>query len=577
MSKYLRIINLTNKINSSISFKELIGSIIDAGKELLDAEGASLLLMDADPDELIFDVVVSDKGEIIQGKKIRIGTGIAGHAAKTGKPVISNDVSKDERFYSAIDIDSGFVTRSVVAVPVRTKNKLVGVLEVVNSFRDEGFTEDDADMLSHIADAAALAIQNNELVTSLRNRVNELTCIYEISQSIYFSDDIEQLLGKVIGAIERVIRARRCSFIILEDDSETIRHFVSNAAIGGNRPADIKNTLMGHVARSGDPLLVYNLADDPKFAARLNMSNYRTNSFICIPMKIQDKVIGILNVTDKPDGEPFDSFDLRVLSTISQQVAAMYENILHYRAELERRRIEHDLEIAAEIQRQALTNIPGDIKGATVGGFIHPARYVGGDFYEISEIGDRFICAAMGDISGKGIPAAIFLSTVRNVLRNEMLKSVSPENLIPRINMLVFNESYNGMFCTFFYALIDKRDHLIHYSSAGHNPQLYYASDTDTFFELTTSGKPLGIFNDTVFGCKSIPYEKGDLLILFTDGLVEHGNYGAIAMEDLQSLVRANRSLTGETISDKVREFAKKKNEGKETLDDSTFLVISLL
>jgi phosphoserine phosphatase RsbU/P len=577
MSKYLRIINLTNKINSSISFKELIGSIIDAGKELLNAEGASLLLTGSDPDELIFDIVISDKGEIIQGKKLKIGTGIAGIAAVSGKPVLSNDVSKDGRFYAAIDHDSGFVTRSAVAVPIKTKNRLVGVLEVVNSFKEEGFTDEDADMLTHIADAAALAIQNNELVMSLRNRVNELTCIYEISQSIYFSDDLEQLLTKVIGAIGRVIRASRCSFVILEEDGITVKHFVSNPILRSGKPVNIENTLMGHVAKSGDPLLVYNLADDPKFASRMHMSNYKTNSFICIPMKIQDRVIGILNVTDKPNEEPFDSFDLRVLSTISQQVAEMYDNIRHYQTELERRQIEHDLEIAAEIQRQALCNIPTDIKGATVGGFIRPARYVGGDFYEISEIGDRFICAAMGDISGKGIPAAIFLSTVRNVLRNEMLKSASPENLIPRINAQVFNESYNGMFCTFFYALIDKRDHIIHYSSAGHNPQLYYASDTDTFFELTTSGKPLGIFNDTVFGCKSIPYEKGDLLILFTDGLVEHGNYGEIAMEDLHSIIRNNRSLPGASISDKVQTFAEEKNIDHEAHDDSTFLIVSLL
>jgi phosphoserine phosphatase RsbU/P len=573
MLKYKRIIDLTNKINSLMNFKELISTIIDSAKDLLDAEGSSLLLTGPDPDELIFDVVISDKGEIIQGKRIKVGTGIAGNVAKTGEPVLVNDVTKDDRFYAAIDQDSGFITRSALAVPIKTKNRLVGVIEVVNSSHDQGFTQEDIEMLTHIANAAALAIQNNELVTNLKNRINELTCIYEISQSIYFSADPNVLLTKVIGAISRVIRASRCSFIILEDDGKTVKLFVSSVETA--HPVSIENSMIGHVIKSGDPLLVYNLDDDPKFAHRLNMGKYKTKSFMCIPMKIHDKVIGVLNVTDKPEEEPFDSFDLRVLSTISQQVAEMYDNIRHYSDEIERHRIEHDLSIAAEIQKQSLCNIPTKIKGADAGGFIRPARYVGGDFYEISEIGERYLCAAVGDISGKGIPAAIFLSTVRNVLRNEMLKSVSPENLIPRLNTLIFSESYNGMFCTFFYALIDKRDRMIHYSSAGHNPQLFYAHESDTFFELSTTGRPLGVFNDSVFGCKSIPYEKGDILILFTDGLVEHGGAGELTMEELLELIRDNRTLSGTQISDKVKDASILKMKGHETNDDSTFLAVS--
>ncbi|HNX58484.1 MAG TPA: GAF domain-containing protein, partial [Spirochaetota bacterium] len=481
MAKYQRIIEIMNKMNSSMSFQKLLATITDSAAELLSAEGASLLLRDKKSDELIFDVVVSDKGEIIKGKRIKIGVGIAGHVAKTGETTVVNDVMSDARFYSEIDASSGFSTKSAIAAPVQIHGKLIGVIEAVNSRNAQGFTSDDASTLRYLCDAAALSIQTHELVLSLKNRVAELTCIYEISQSIYFSENIPELLARVITAIKKVIRSERCSFVILDDDGESVKYFVSST--GENYEIKLKDSLIGHVIKTGDPLLVFDLENEDRYQPGINMGNYKSKSFICIPMKLNRKVIGVLNVTDKSESDTFDSFDLRVLSTISQQVAEMYDNVREYRDDIERRRIEHDLQIAAEIQRQSLTELPDKVNGMDMAGFIRPARYVGGDFFEVTEYNERFISVGVGDISGKGIPAAIFLSTVRNALRHEVIKNNMPESLFRNVNKWVCNESYNGMFCTFFYALIDREDKLIHYASAGHNPQIFFNTGEDRFME----------------------------------------------------------------------------------------------
>ncbi|MGL4368690.1 MAG: GAF domain-containing protein, partial [Spirochaetota bacterium] len=320
MTRYKKIIEIMNTINRSVDFQSLMSTIIDSAKELLQSEGASLLLVDKETDELIFDIVISCKGEIIQGKRIKVGAGIAGEVARTEKPLIVNDAVSDPRFYSDIDRASGFITKNIIAAPVIMKDRLVGVLEAVNSSKPEGFSGDDLVTMGYLADAAAISINNQELVKNLRNRVDELTCIYEISQSIYFSTDVHEFLSRVISAIHRVIRAERCSFVILDDSGTGVRYCVTSSGALPPSQVDIENSLMSHVIRSGDPLLVHNLDEFRQFE-RIATSRYQSKSFLCVPIKLHNRVIGVLNVTDKPHSEIFDSFDLRVLSTISQQVA----------------------------------------------------------------------------------------------------------------------------------------------------------------------------------------------------------------------------------------------------------------
>ena len=232
---------------------------------------------------------------------------------------------------------------------------------------------------------------------------------------------------------------------------------------------------MYNVIRTGDPLLVYNVDEDMGKAGRgLKTRSYGSKSFICVPMKLRDRVIGVLNVTDKHRGDVFDSFDLRVLSTVANQVAETYENVLLQKKSYERERLEKELEIAAEIQGRTLSVVPDSIHGVSAGAFTIPSSYVGGDFFEFSPFSDDSFGVAVGDVSGKGIPAAIFMNSVRYALRFELLRHREPADLMGRLNNWVYKESFSGMFCTFFYAFVDAKARTVSYASGGHNEQLFY-------------------------------------------------------------------------------------------------------
>ncbi len=572
MSEYEKIIHIMNQINSTINFQNLLNTIIDSAKDLLKAEGASLLLLDEENDELIFDVVVSEKGEIIRGRRLKVGEGIAGYVAEHVEEVIVRDVSGDKRFFTEIDMRSGFVTKSIIAVPVKMKNKLIGVLEVVNSLRPESFIDRDMTMLKYIADAAAVAINNQELVISLRNRVNELTCIYEISQSIYFTFDIRDFLYKILKAVNEVIKAEKCSFVIINEEGTDVEYFVSTK--DDNYSVDLDSSLMAHVLKTGDPLLVYDAENDAQFITAKKKSNrYNSKSFICVPMKLRDRIIGVMNVTDKPRGEIFDSFDLRVLSTVASQVAETYENVLLQKEKYERERINNELAIAADIQRRSMSVIPDWLTGVSIGAFTIPSSYVGGDFYDITVFDDRFFSGSVGDVSGKGIPAAIFMNSVRNALRFEAVMHKEPEDIISRINTWIYRESLSGMFCTFFYFLADLKKKTVSYCSAGHNAQLYFESNTDTFHPLKARGRPLGIEEKSEFESGTFSYEPGDFLILFTDGLVEEVYEGMMHINEIKEFIRKNRLIEADAITESIKgEILDSETELMR--DDSTFVLV---
>ena len=578
MKKYKKLVEVMSRINTSTNFNDLLRNIIDSAKELIGVDAASYLVKDEETDELIFDVVISDKGQIITGKRLKIGEGVAGHVAQTKQPIIINDAANCDIFCDSIDQMSGYTTNNIIAVPVSINDKLIGVLEAVNSTHTEGFSDTDIAMLSYLADAASIAINKHDLLVSLKNRVNELTCIYEISQSIYFTFNIDEFLERILEAVNKIIKAKRCSFALLDEKNSEVVHFASTEKV--DYTIDLKNSLMQYVIDSGDPLLVHNVNHDFQYISKrikpkgMEKGDYSSDSFICVPMKIRDKILGVLNVTDKQSGASFDSFDLRVLATIANQVAETYENILFEKEKSEREKLQNELKIASELQVRSLSPVPKNTDQVSFGAFSIPAQTVGGDFFEISMFSnDQFSCS-IGDVSGKGVHAAIFMNSIRNALRFESLKSKEPEILLPKVNQWAYNESYKGMFCTFVYCLIDIPSQSISYSSAGHNAQLYFDAAQDEFQEIKIKGKPLGIDDQSLFEVKTLDYKKDDLLILFTDGLIEENSDSAFTMEDLTNFIIENKEKDAKTMVSILKDNILKIASNGNMWDDSTLLIV---
>lgn len=571
------------KINSSVELADLLNAIIDVAKNVLDSEGASLLLKDFTSGDMIFHSVSGEKSKMLKGLKVPKGLGFVGHVAETMQPMLSNNVQDDSRFFKEMDIQSEFSTRNIICVPMISFGRFIGVLEVVNSRNREEFTELDLQKLNYISGQAAIAINNRRLYEDKNSRVNELTALYEISQSISYSALDENILSRIMKTIANAIGAEKASIVFYD---ESRKKLILKAAFGLPREVeqdsevDLFQTITGHVFRNGDPLIISNVREELN-AINLQAKNddtrsYKTNSFISVPVMFKNKIIGVLSLSDKNNGAPFDAFDLRVLSTAASQLAEIYQNFLFQQTIEERQRLSRELDIAAEIQRKILPIIPATIKNHQLAAFNKPAKYVGGDFYYYHRFDENKYCISIADVSGKGIPSALFMGTARNVLRAEMEIHTHPHDLLYNANKYIFEDSEAGMFVTLAYFLIDSHNNLITYGCAGHNDTILIRARDGAAVRFNAKGCPLGVCEDSDYEERVYIYEPGDLLILTTDGVTEYLGDDDFTVGE-EKLIEIGRKYLNKTPLDLITYFRDELKENaldNDVLDDFTILAV---
>lgn len=497
---------------------------MDVAKELLNSEGCSLLLSDKKTGDLIFDVVIGDKGDIIQGERIPKGQGIAGNVAMTMNPVIVDDAQNDPRWYHNIDQKYQFHTRNILCIPMLVMGEFVGVLEVVNSLNRDRYDEWDLEMAKYIADQAAIAINNRFLYDDLSNRIEEITALYEVSQSISMSNPEDDVMDNICSSIARCMKVRRASMIFFDEEGDKLciesAHGLP-ASIRSGHEIEIKKTIAGHVFMSGDPMLVSDIRCELPEEYLSVGREYKTDSFLSVPIFYKNKTIGVLSLTDKISGDHFNSFDLRIITTLSSHISQVYNNLSTQKETENQRRLNQEIDIAAEIQKKILRDIPGRFKNHLLAAYNRPAKVVGGDFYDFYKLDENKYSILVADISGKGIPAALFMGSARNIVRAERRVDSTPANLLRNANRYIYQDSESGMFVTLFYAIIDSHNNIITYGSAGHNDQLFVRVKNREVIRLNAQGKALGLMAEQNFEERVILYESGDMLILYTDGVTE--------------------------------------------------------
>lgn len=571
-----RINDITIRINSAESLDSLLTVIMDTAREFLASEASSLLLYDPETDELIFDVALGATGGSLTSKRIPSGQGIAGACARERAPILVNDAAQDERVFKDLDQESGFVTRNLLAVPMAAGNSLIGVLEVLNTADGRDFDRTDIKLLSYLSNMAALAIRNRQLYDDVKERVFELNCIYEISESIRDQDDLDDLLESVLAAVDRVLGVTRLSVIFLEGEGARIAKTRCFRLEDQDIWIDPTAGINGIVFRSGDPLLVRDLQKDLRLEPE-HSDRYGTRSFISVPMSQGRKTVGVLNAADKRDGSPFDYFELKVLSTIASQVADACTRILSREREREIAAYRRDLETAAMIQQNSLPRIPALVAGLEIATRYEACKDVGGDFYELVYHSEDRVSLVMADVAGKGVPAALFMEYSKTLLAGQIPRNLDPVTTLTVSNRQIYDNSQMGIFVTCMLIQVERDLGRLRLASAGHNHQILLRSDGNVE-SLSARGKPLGIFEESVYEERVVDYAPGDLLLLYTDGITEANNealdeFGEDRLFELfQSLGQARPSAIVEQIFADVNEF----RAGFESSDDATMMVVRL-
>ncbi len=577
-------ISLFFRINEEISPKknldDLYLSIVKISAELTKSETAYLLLYNKIDSRLYFRSTTASESAGIIGEPLPGEPGVEWHVFTNRETVVLNNSGVDDFLFNEIGKITGAEIRNLICTPMAAHGESVGVLEVINSSEGAVYSGRERSIMEIVAMISAAAITNRLLYEDLKKRMEELNALYELSNAAVAASDEVEFFRRVLGILADSLNVERASLIFYNRERKQLE---VTASYGSSIPEGTvigEDSVASYVFRNGKAMNVQNVITDIPDVISKRGAGYKSDAFVSIPLFFNGSIVGVLNLTDKKNRRLFDEFEMHVLTSIINHVTGIYRNYSDRKSEEKRKRLMQEVRIASEIQRKNLARIPQHAGGMSIAVLYEPAREVGGDFFDFYEIGESISAFLIADVSGKGIPAALFTGTVKNILRAEQKTNYDPASLFTESNLLIYNESEYGMFVTAFYIIVDEHGRKLFFSSAGHNDQMLIRRNGLEYIPLKTSGKPLGISDNACYSGKVVEYKKGDILLLFTDGLVEALDGEEMDIEEgfgkLGEIIVENIDESGEQMLNIIRNAVRENSHNTDLADDLTVLAIYL-
>src|SRR5436190_7036010 len=278
--------------------------------------------------------------------------------------------------------------------------------------------------------------------------------------------------------------------------------------------------LIGRVWQTREPVLLTGLANAPELAG-LRGTSLGAASVMVTPLLYGKQNMGVLALANGPASPPFSQSDFVVFKSIAEQSAFALYNAIVYSEANEKKRLDHDLEIAQDIQRLLLPSEAPLINGFEISGINIPARHVSGDYFDYIKVDEERLGVAIADVSGKGVPASIIMAICRSVLRSQATGNPSPADVLQKVNRQLYPDIKEDMFISMAYLILDHASGKVILSRAGHDAPIFFDSETGTTAPVKPPGMVLGIDSGSVFdritGDFALSFKRDDCLLLYTD------------------------------------------------------------
>jgi sigma-B regulation protein RsbU (phosphoserine phosphatase) len=306
------------------------------------------------------------------------------------------------------------------------------------------------------------------------------------------------------------------------------------------------------------------------------VTGYRCHTILAAPMRNpQQEIIGVVQLLNKKGG-PFTSRDERLLTAMAAQAAILIENARLYAQEIQQRLVNQELETARAIQKSFLPQEIPQHAGWDIAAFWRPMREVAGDFYDLYSLPDGRLAVVVADVSGKGVPGALFMALSVTVLRFAMGLNFTPGELLDRANQAIISDQQSKMFATAFVGYLDLQSGALDFASAGHNPPLLCSPARCRCEYLTAPGVAMGLFDGAEYAGETVTLADGDILVLYTDGITEviNEHEEEFGEERLQALIVQNGSRPAMELAELITEAVAAFAQDQGAYDDETIVVI---
>jgi phosphoserine phosphatase RsbU/P len=563
------LIEVSDVLNTTLDLDTLLQRVAEVVKRVIDYEIFSILLLNERAQELRFRFQIGHLPEVAERIRVKVGEGVTGRAVQERTAILVDDVSKDTDYIEAVPR-----VRSELAVPLINKNRVIGVMDLEAKERAY-FKEEHARLLTLIASRIAVSIENARLYTRIVKQAGTLTLLNEISRDLTSILNVDQLLKRIGDLLLKVIDYHMFSILLLDATKQKLVHrfsvrFKENVHIKHDIP--VGRGLVGAAAQSKKPVLAPDVARDPRYIK----ANPETRSELCVPLMYKDEVIGVLDLEHTRRGY-FTEDHLRTVSTLAAQVAIAIENAtLYERIAREEQRMERDLAMAREVQHHLLPPTCPSMQGAELAARFNPAHAIGGDLYDFLDYTLPRACIVVGDVSGKGAPAALYAALVSGILRSLARDEPYPADMLSAINRSLNHRRLDAQYLVLTCALWDDEKRTLRVANSG-NPRPIYCHDGHAHM-LEAAGLPLGMFEDVSHDEVTIHAQPGDVFAFFSDGIVDASNSTdePFGRSRVEHVIAKNAGGTAREIVDAIFKATDGFAAGAEVFDDQTAVVLKV-
>jgi len=409
----------------------------------------------------------------------------------------------------------------------------------------------------------------------LRRAVRELSVLNDLASAIGASLDSEHIVNTIISRCLRAVRAEQGVITLVDRQGDRdMRTLVrTSAGVQGQRSLHVEEAILGWMLINKKPLLLNDPRSDERFrGVRWDES---VRSLLCVPLLVKSELTGVLAVFNKRGSWGFNEDDQRVLSILASQSAQVVETARLYEKEQSLRRIQEELRLAREIQQRLLPKAPPEVPGYDIAAASWPAETVGGDYFDliVQEGGGLAVC--LGDVSGKGLLAAMLMANLQATIRTQALMRASPERCLEHSNRLLWQSTEPHKFVTLFYGILDTESGDLRYSNAGHDRPLLL-SDRGRLTCLEEGGLVLGFVESTQYREGVVRMTPGSMLVVYSDGVTDATNEHdeEFGVERLKRVLVESAGESAASVSEAVLEAVRGHAAAAEQSDDITLVVL---
>lgn len=561
------LLDVADVLATSLDLDTTLRRVAEVVRKVIDYEIFAILLLNEKTQELRFRFQTGYPPEFADRTRVKVGEGVTGIAAQSRQAVLINDVREDSRYIEAVPN-----VCSELAIPLITKNRVVGVIDI--EAREPGaFSEEHVRLLTLVASRMAAGIENAQLYTRTTKQARILLLLNEIARELTSILNLDELLGRIAELVRRLIDYQMFSILLLDPSGEKLQHRFSlrfNENIHLKHEIPLGRGLVGLAAQNKQAVLVADVTKDPRYI----VANPETRSELAVPLMYKGKMVGVLDLEHTRRGF-FTEEHQRTMTTLAAQIAIALENArLYEEIERQERRLERDLSLARELQGRLLPQTNPQLAHLDVAAKFVPARTIGGDLYDYIPYSMSRLGIAIGDVSGKGAPAAIYAALVSGILRSHAPIEPSPAEMLSAVNLSLAERRIEAQFVSIIFAVWDDAHRTLTVSNSGLPRPIYLHGGKTEVIEAT--GLPLGLFDEAEYDEFEFRMKAGDLFVLFSDGILDarNGKGELFGRGRVERIVSESAGKSAAHVVDAIFKAVAEHSAGVETFDDQTVVAI---